>query len=144
MDQLGKTEQGFELIKTLAKNSRLNPNYQVVDGLVKLENGKAEVLSIVKQYLVNPALSKQFIDSFLPKKENMELISKLVKEELLGYNVAGKSFQLKKGKEYDKEILYTINSDNDAVRVFMFAHLLSNENDKKVKLQNILKEVSVA
>lgn len=139
IDELAKSENGFALLKSIAKNPKLNPNYSVVDGLEKMENGKEQIVSIVKQFLANPEKSKVFVKEFLPSEVKQNLIVELLQKEILAYNEQTKSYQLKIAGKYDKDLLYTIDSKNEATRIFMFAHNMQAE--LQAKLQNILAEL---
>lgn len=139
IDQLAKVDIGYALIKSIAKNQKLNPDYNVIDGLDKMEGGKDEIVSSVKQYLIEPTKWKTFIDLFLPNREHADLVKSLMEKDAIGYNKDGKSFQMKVGGKFEKGILFTVDTDNELVQSFLFAHNLAKDNDLKVRLQNVLK-----
>jgi hypothetical protein len=141
VDELGKSDTGFEFLKSLAKVPELNDKYQVVDGLAKLENGKAEIISMVKQFIVNSTKTRVFVPLFVPSVENQKLAKNFIEKGLVGYNKSTKAFQLKNGKEFTPDILYAIDSDSEKVQGFMFSREIQTKIELRQKLQAILSEL---
>jgi len=142
IEEVSKTEEGFEFVKSIAKNAKLNDSYQAVEGLVKLEDGKPQIVSLVQNLLLNPVKSKILLQEFNPSKVAVELVNNAVTKKILGYNKKTKAFHLKNGEEFDKEVLFTVDSESDEVKLFMLQRQVAADSALKVKLQNILSELS--
>lgn len=138
IDETAKTEVGFEIIKTISKNPKLNEAWQAVDGLALMEGGREQIVSKVKQFLLNSVKSKLFIVEFCPSEEAVGLIKALKEKDILKYNEKVKGFHLKE----DKEVLFEVDSKNESAREFLFARHVSRTGELKIKLQNILSELS--
>lgn len=139
---VASTEAGFEIIKAMAKNPKLNDSYQAVDGLSKMEGGNAQITGVVQQLLLNPVKSKIFLSEFRPSRHATDLVNSSFSKKIVGYNKKTKSFHLLNGQDFDKEALFTIDAESDDVKLFMFTREVSTNSALKVKLQNILSELS--
>ena len=138
IDETAKTDAGFEIIKTIAKNTKLNEAWQAVDGLALMEGGKEQIVSLVKQFLLNSVKSKLFVAEFSPSQEAVGLAKALKDKGILTYSEKTKGFHLKD----DKEVLFAVDSPNESVREFLFARQVAKTGELKIKLQNILSELS--
>ena len=138
IDETAKTDAGFEIIKTIAKNTKLNEAWQAVDGLALMEGGKEQIVSLVKQFLLNSVKSKLFVAEFSPSQEAVGLAKALKEKGILTYSEKTKGFHLKD----DKEVLFAVDSPNESVREFLFARQVARMGELKIKLQNILSELS--
>lgn len=142
VDAMAKTDEGFELIKSIAKNSKLNPEHQTVEGISKMEGGKQRVLSIVKSFISNPTKYTGFVTQILPADDIMRQTKTLLEKGIVGYNKSTQSFQEKAGDSFAKEVIYTTKQDNDVTRLMLFAHFLQRNSEWRVKLQNSLEAAS--
>jgi len=142
IDEISKTDSGFEIIKTIAKNPKLNEGYQAVDGLAVMEGGREQIISAVKQFLLNSVKSKIFVAEFSPSQEATGLVKSMFEKKLLVYKDKTKAFHLQNGDNVDKDVLFSVDSENEEVRNFLLARQVSTTGELKIKLQNILSELS--
>lgn len=138
VDTLAKTDEGFELIKSIAKNTRLNPGANTVEGIAKMEDGKARIVSIVKNFISVPTQFHTFVSLIIPSELVMKQTQEFLQKGIVGYNKATKSYQVKTGDGFAKEVIFTTSQENEATKMLLFAHFLQKNGDWKAKLQNML------
>lgn len=138
VDALSKTDEGFDLVKSIAKDSLLNPTHQTIEGISKMEGGKQKVVSIVKSYISNPSQFGRFVKQILPDDMVMKQTKEFLEKGIVGYNKATSSFQMKTGEGFSKDVIFTTKQESDVTRTMLFAHFLQRNSDWKVKLQNAL------
>jgi hypothetical protein len=134
IEEMSKSEDGFEILKGIAKDSKLNPNNKSIDGLAKMEDGKEKIIELLESYLVSPAHGGRFVSLLLPDKNIADVINKLLSKKAIGYNKDTKSFQPKDEKGFTKEIIYETQNENEAVRAVLLGHYLQKDAEWKTKL----------
>jgi|GEM_PF-1523591 len=141
IDELSNTEQGFDLILSISKNAKLNPNYSVIDGLLKMPNGKKEIISIVKQFVVTKDKAMYFASLITPSKQSIETVKKSINDGFVAFDKEVNGFRQKTQKGYSKDILFTTDAESDEIKQFLFALELGKSSILRSKVEKIVSEI---
>lgn len=139
VDKLAETEDGFKVLVKVAKDGNLNEQPQLVDGLAKLKNGKDKIIDMFDGWLMNQQKSAYCAGRLTP---NLGLVKECIEKGHIGFNKATKSFQPKEGNQFTKDVIFTTNQENDAVRSILLGHFLVTNEVWKVKLKNMTAKVA--